>query len=207
MVKYRGKASTYSTDKSAADWYPHRVNKPQYTRTKAKFPMGYNRRAESNVPFSDSTLHRVWGGKAPTIPLRHDELSTNLAKPMDSQEYIWSNRATDSLKLERGYVATSSGIEPLVDEPFAEGDQQGYVLDNAGEITDEFDNDNSPGAAEFWYTRFPAPEHQFEDRYPYQPYNSNALYRIRWESDGYMSPTEPEVRYPKGGFRLRKTKY
>ena len=207
MVKYRGKASTYSTDKSAADWYPNRVNKPEYARTRAKFPMGYNRQVESNIPFSDPTLHRVWGGKAPTVPLGRDELSINLAKPMDTQEYIWKNKASDSLKLEAGYIATPSGIEPLLDPPFTEGPQQGYVLDTAGEITDEFQNDNSPGTAEFWYTKFPSPQYQFDQRYSYIPYNSNALYRIRWQSVGYMSPTEPNIRYPKGGFRLRKTKY
>jgi hypothetical protein len=208
LVKRRGKASTYTTDKSAASWYPNRVNKPEYQRSRAKFPMNYDRKAESNVPFSDETLHRTWGGKAPTIPLGRDELSTKLAKPLDSTEYLYVNNATDSLKLEPGYIATSSGIEPLEDEPFTPGPQQGYPLDVAGEITNEFENDNyNPATAEFWYTKFPDPQFQFTQRYPYTPIVPDAQFLIRWQSDGYMSPTEPQIRYPKGGYKLRKTKY
>lgn len=204
----REKAPTYTTDKSAASWYPGRVNKPTYQRSRAKFPMNYDRKVESNVPFKDPTLHREWGGRAPIIPLGHDELSIRLARPLDSSKNRYINRASDGLKLEPGYIATSSGIEPLTDPPFTIGPQQGYPLDVPGIINDEWENDNSdPAIAEFWYTEFPAQQFQFTPRYPYIPINTSAQFNIRWRSDGYMSPVEPNIHYPMGGYKLRKTKY
>jgi hypothetical protein len=184
-------------------WYPDRVERPKYVRMRTKFPMNYNRKAEANIPFDDPTLHRTWKGEAPTLGQDPTDRTTRLPRPMNTAEYLWTNDATSVSKVPAGFIATSSGIEPLVDPPGTVGAQQGYPLHNPVEITEEFDNDNSPGEAEYWNTRFPTSE-LIGNRTQYTPVNPDAQYNIVWQSDGYIPPVYPEVRYPKQGYKLRK---
>lgn len=197
--------SLWVSDKSAANWYPNRVRFPEYKKRRPAFPLGFDRKYESNVQFTDPTLHRTWGGEAPIIPHPRDDLKIRLAKPMNSREYQFVNDATGTTKLPEGFIATPSGIEPLIGTPGVPDAQQGFPLDSPGEVDNDWTNDNTTAEFEFWYSEMPE-QLRDDPRYPdYIPNNPNALYRVHWAAGSYQQPVSPNIRGK--GFIKRKNPY
>ena len=165
--------------------------------------MGYDRRAESNVPFTDPKLHRTWGGKAPIVD--DGTLSTRQPQAMDSAQYLYTNDA-QIFNVPEGYIGVPGGIVTVTGTPLVPDDQQGYPTDDPCNITDDWDNSNEDGC-EYFHQRFPKPEGQFEDLEYTVIQEDGELIRVQWENINYSSPEYPQVRFPTGGFRKRRNKY
>lgn len=178
-----------------------RIRKPQWERKRQRFALGYDRRAESNVNFTDPKLHRTWRGKAPIVD--DGKLSTRKPQALDSAQYLYTNDA-QIYNVPEGFIGVQGGIVPVSGTVLVPDDQQGYPTDSPTNIDDDWDNSNSD-PSEYFHQRFPKPEGQYENL-PYNPYNPE-LVRVVWENVSYTSPTYPEVRYPNGGFRKRNNKY
>jgi len=181
-----------------------RLRNQKWQRKNPGFPLNTDRRAESNVPFTDPGLHRTWGGKAPLVTDGNQGLTTRAPKSMDSAQHQWTN-PTQIFNVPEGYIGEPGGIVAVTGTVMVPDDQQGYPTDDPCNITDSWDNSNTDGCTAF-YQRFPKPEGQF-DGLNYIPSTSGALVRIVWENVGYISPIEPEVRFPTQGFKKRNNKY
>lgn len=197
----RPAAPAYTTNKSAASWFPNQNKKPELVRRRLRFPMGYDRVAESNIPFTDELLHREWAGKNPTVSENVWDEMIRAPQSLGDSVNLWRNPAV-AYQIPDGYIATSSGIEPLINPPGTQDSQQGYQLDFPGQIDDEWEND-TPSGFERYEHRFPKPDKQFVQS-EYTPINPGAEFRIIWQEISYHPPVEPQVRFPNSVFRKRK---
>jgi hypothetical protein len=182
-----------------------RIRKPKWERRRQCFALDYDRRAESNVPYTDPGLHRIWRGKAPLATEGPQNLSTRAPQPLDSAQHLWTNPA-QIYTVPEGYIGTASGIVAVTGTIMVPDEQQGYPTDSPCDITDDWDSSNVDGC-EYFHQRFPKPEEQFYNKDYTVANPDGSLTRIVWENVDYTSPTYPQTRMPTGGFRRRDNKY
>lgn len=200
-----------TTKRSWAERYIDQVKQGRFDRVNTKYPLISDRRAAGNIPFTDKTLHRTWGGEVPEVGRPNDaKEETKGAFRLNEQRFQWVSKNPNKKKIDRFEIGVPDGIEPLVDAPFTPGAQQGYPTDNPVKITDnytpthgeaEFVIGGSISQSEYLKTRY-------QYKYPVDP-NRNALdNRIYWEiSPNYQTPTHPEIRYPQKGALRRKNRF
>jgi hypothetical protein len=171
-------------------------------RIQVNFPLINDRKAAGNIDYSSDEEKRTWRGKVPEVGRKNTEKSIKGSYSLDESQFKYVNSAPNINNIPEGYIATVSGVEPLVDEPFTAGPQQGYPTDNPVEINEKFQNNVTSG--EFFIgmnieTEYP--------RYPYRYTTSGVTdNRMEWRiSPDFDNPTEPEVRYPRqGAFKIKK---
>ena len=202
----RKAAPEYRTIFCGADEYLEERRTGKFRRIEVKFPLDINRRAAGNIDYDSELNRRAWRGKNPTVGRPNDEKSIKGAYDLSDSEFIFVNDAPSTNNLPEGYIATPSGIEPLEDLPFTEGEQQGYATDNPVEINADFENNVTSG--EFFIGTNIETENRRGARYPYRYYQPNPVYkdiRFNWTiNPEFQNPTEPEVRYPKRGAKRNK---
>jgi len=206
MAKRKAAPET-TTDFSWANEYLEERRTGKLRRIQVKFPLSTDRKEGGNIPYADQALHREWRGKAPLVGRPNDEKSIKGAYSLDDAEFIHINDAPNINNVPDGYIATPSGIEPLADLPFTEGEQQGYATNPPVEINSEFANDSGSGI--YYIGMNINTENMRGERYPYRYYTQNPAaddIRMSWRlSNGFDNPTAPALRYPKkGAVRLKK---
>lgn len=204
MVKRRtGGEKPYKTDFSFADRYIDDRRVPIYVPIRAKFPLIEDRRA-ANINWNDqepgSPLHRSYRGNIPGPGVDHHDLGIGDPGDFSDGEYQFTSNAPNASNIPYGYKGTTSGIVPI-----EESDIYGPSSDNPLTVNSEFENDAQ--SAEFIVGMNIETSNMRGERYPYTGSYAQGVGRFEWELNGYISPTEPEARFPKGARRKRTFKY
>lgn len=207
MAKRRASSKT-TTDFSFADSYLEDRKYGRWERVEVKFPLIPDRRPDLvNIQFSDEEFHRTWRGEVPTVGIslgEEDIISGPIS--LDSGEYQFRYVNPNQKNTPSDYIATLSGVEPLINPPGTVDDQQGGPTNNPLVINKEFSNDSN--SAEFIVAKNIVTDNMRGERYPYRVYDESVgsrEYRLSWAtSPSYDTPTYPRVRYPnKGAYRIR----
>lgn len=210
MAKRPVKPQT-TTDFSFSSSYIDLIKNGQVERVRVKFPFTTDRSLQGNIPYTDKTLHRYYGGEVPEIGRPNNEKDPKKgAFKLSDQEFRFKSTNPNIKKIGRLEIGTASGIEPLVDEAFTQGLQQGYPTDNPIEVNSKYEPNHSE--AEFVVmgalkpSNYLAEKHRY--KYPIDPNKSTSDNRLNWQtSPDYMTPTFPNTRYPSGGSLRRTNQY
>lgn len=210
MAKRPVKPET-TTNRSWAERYIDKVRQGRFERVNVKYPRISDRRAAGNIPYTDKTLHRTWGGEVPQVGRPNNaKEETKGAFRLDEQKFQWSNKNPNKKKLGRLEIGTSNGIESLVEDPFTPGFQQGFPTDNPVKVTDNYTPDHNE--VEFIIggsiSQSENLKTKYQYKYPVDPNKTTLDNRIYWEiSPDYQTPTAPQTRFPKKGAMRRKNSF
>lgn len=186
------------TDFSFADEYLQERKTGQWRRIKVGFPYSDDR-AAGNIDYKSQDWHRSYRGVAPNPGQDINNLQVKQPESLDSARYRYINSAKNGSNVPEGYYGTSSGISPIVEEPFSSF--YGPPTDNPVTVDQDFDNTTISGELFIAKnTEYSNPQGETE----YYPVNSGSLDagRFNWTiKPEYQAPTEPEVRFPMGARR------